>query len=83
MGVRADLKKRVLHALADVVVEDPGYSFTGVEVRQGWGDVVFVTIHGESVDGTPGPGGRSLLQAVDAAIDPDRGTVRLETARRS
>lgn len=82
VAVRADLNKRVLHALADAVADDPGYSFTGVDVRQGWGDIVNVTIYGESIDGTPGPGGRALVQAVETAIDPERRTVRLETARR-
>jgi hypothetical protein len=82
VGVRADLNKRVLHALADAVADDPGYAFTGVDVREGWGDIVFVTIYGESIDGTPGPGGRALVQAVESAIDPERRTVRLETVRR-
>jgi hypothetical protein len=80
--VSADVNKRVLHALADAVADDPGYSFNGVDLRQGWGDIVVVTIHGESVDGSPGPGGRALVQAVEAAIDPERRTVRLETTRR-
>jgi hypothetical protein len=82
VGVRTDLDQRVLHALADVVADDPGYSFTGVDIRMGWGDVVFVTIYGESVDGSPGPRGRALVQAVESAIDPERRNVRLETARR-
>lgn len=82
MGVRADLSKRVLHALADAVADDPGYAFTGIDIREGWGDTVVVTIYGESIDGTPGPGGRALVPAVEAAIDPDRRTVRLETVRR-
>ena len=82
MGVRADLNKRVLHTLADAVADDPGYAFTGIDIREGWGDIVFVTIYGESIDGTPGPGGRALLQAVESAVDPERRTVRLETVRR-
>ena len=80
--VGADLDKRILHALAGAVADDPGYRFSGIDIREGWGDIVFVTIYGESIDGTPGPGGRALVQAVEAAIDPDRRTVRLETARR-
>lgn len=82
MGVRADLDKRVLHALADMVADDDAYSFTGVDIRMGWGGVVFVTIYGESVDGSPGPRGRALVHAVESAIDPERRNVRLETARR-
>lgn len=82
MGVRADLNKRVLHALADAVADDPGYSFTGIDIREGWGDIVCVTIYGESIDGTPGPGGRALVKAVESAIEPERRTVRLETLRR-
>lgn len=82
MGVRADLDKRVLVALAEAVVDDPGYSFTGIEIRDGWGDIVTMTIYGESSDGTPGPAGRALVQAVEATIDPERRTVRLETLRR-
>jgi hypothetical protein len=82
VGVRADLNKRVLVALADAVADDPDYSFTGIEIRDGWGDIVTVTIYGESSDGTPGPGGRALVQAVEAAIDPERRVVRLETLRR-
>ena len=82
MGVGADLNTRVLHALADAVADDHGYTFTGIDVRAGWGDIVFVTICGESADGAPGPCGRALHQAVESAIDPDRRTVRLETLRR-
>jgi hypothetical protein len=82
MGVSADMNKRVLHALADAVADDPGYAFTGIDIREGWGDIVFVTIYGESIDGTPGPGGRALVQAVESAVDPERRTVRLETVRR-
>jgi hypothetical protein len=82
MGVRADLNKRVLHALADVVADDATYRFTGIDIREGWGGTVFVTIHGESADGVPGPHGRALVQAVESAIEPERRKVRLETARR-
>jgi hypothetical protein len=57
------------------VADDPGYAFTGIDIREGWGDIVFVTIYGESIDGTPGPGGRALVQAVESAIDPQRGPV--------
>lgn len=80
--VGADTNKRVLHALADVVVDDTGYSFTGVDIQQGWGGVVFVTIYGESSDGVPGSRGRALAHAVESAIAPERHTVRLETVRR-
>jgi hypothetical protein len=80
--VGADVNKRLLHALADVVADDTGYSFTGIDVRQGWGDILFVTIYGESPDGAPGPRGRALAQAVESAIGPDRRNVRLETVRR-
>lgn len=43
MGVRADLNKRVLLAVADAVADDPGYSVTGLDVREGWRDIVLVT----------------------------------------
>jgi hypothetical protein len=81
--VGADVNKRILHALADNLTDDTDYVFTGIEVRQGWGDIVSVTIHGETDDGVPGAPGRALLQAVETAIGPERHTVKLETARRA
>ena len=43
---------------------------------------MFITIYGESIDGTPGPGACASVQAVESAIDSERRTVRLETVRR-
>jgi len=81
--VGADVHKRILHALGDDLTDDSDYVFTGIEVRQGWGGIVNVTIYGETDDGVPGARGRALLQAVETAIGLERHTVKLETARRS
>jgi hypothetical protein len=78
-----EVNKRILHALADSLTDDAEYAFSGIDVRQGWGGIVSVTIYGETDDGVPGTRGRALLQAVDEAIGPERHTVKLETARRA
>ncbi len=78
----SEVHKRVLHALADSVTDNDDFAFTGVDIRQGWGGILTVTIHGETDDGVPGAVGRALLESVESAIGPERHQVRLETARR-
>ncbi|HWD54744.1 MAG TPA: hypothetical protein VG346_06460 [Acidimicrobiales bacterium] len=81
--VGAEVNKRILHALAGALTDDIDYAFSGIDVRQGWGGIVSVTIYGETDEGVPGAPGRALLQAVEAAMGTERHIVKLETARRS
>lgn len=80
--VGTEVHKRVLHALADSLTDGADFVFTGIDIQEGWGGIVTVTIHGETADGVPGARGRALLEAVESAVSPERHHVRLETARR-
>jgi hypothetical protein len=80
--VGTEVNKRILHALADALTDGTDYAFAGIDVRQGWGGIVSVTIYGETDEGVPGAPGRALLQAVEAAMGTERHIVKLETSRR-
>jgi hypothetical protein len=74
--VGVDVTRRVWSAIADAHPDGRAYEISRVEIREGWGDVVYVTISG-GMD--PEGHSRAIREAVERALDPSRHDVRLET----
>ena len=74
--VGAAVTTRIFRAIADAHPDDSDFEISRVEIRDGWGDIVNVTIHGGH---DPQGHGRPIREAVERALDPDRHSVRLET----
>jgi hypothetical protein len=74
--VDAKVSKEVLRALADAHPDGGSFVVTKVEIHRGWGDLVNVTIFaGSDLDF-----GRTVREAVEHALGPERFRVRLETS---
>ncbi len=76
----ADISKRVLRAVADAAPDSPGV-VTGVSIRHGWGDVIFVEVAVSQERYTGQPFGRegvsNFRSLVRDALDPERHNVRV------
>ena len=77
----ADISKRVLRAIADAAPDAGPGVVTGVSIRHGWGDVIFVEVAVGRDRHTGLPFGRdevsSFRSHVHEALDPDRHNVRV------
>ncbi len=74
--VGALITKPVLRAIADAHPDGSAYEISRVEIKEGWGSVVYVTIFGGSDPQGHGP---EIRGAVERALSPHRHNVRLET----
>ncbi len=79
--VAAHLTKRVLRELSKALPDEGSDLLTHLSVRRGWGDIIFVRIHADTV---PRVGGIDLrerfINAVDAALVGHRHRLDIEWA---
>jgi len=74
--VGVGVTKRILRAITDTHPDGSAYEISRVEIKEGWGGVLYVTISGGS---DPDGDGRAIREAVERALGSRRHNVRLET----
>jgi len=83
MAMTADLKNRVLFNLSEALHDEDANLLHDLDVHEGWGDVIYVTIHSGI---SPPVDHRNRLRAlfetaVDNALRPNRHLVDIKWSR--